>query len=138
MFKEFYFLSFTALILLCQAQAAIPEDVDISKKINFQFSFNLRLRPNSSNELCNKELRHFQESLDRNELWARKMRDAWGRVPSGVFSGNVFDFGNFDQCINFEHQSIETGKILGQHCTLQVPFEREQPAMAKITAPTRS
>lgn len=138
MFKETYFFSSIGLILLCQA--SIPEDVESITKIqsSFQFSFDLDLRPNSSSELCNQQLELFQEGLDRNEIWARKLKDAWGRVPSGIFSGNVFDFGNFDQCINFEHQTIETGKILGQHCTVRIPFEREQHTMARITAPTRS
>lgn len=101
--------------------------------------FDLRLQPSSSSELCNRQLEIFQKDLDNNVKWARQMRDAWGHIQSGIFSGNLYDFGNFDQCINFEHYSRETGEILGQHCTLMIPYDRDQlNVIAKITTPNRS
>lgn len=112
---------------------------DIVETFNAKLYFDLRLQPTSSNQLCNRQLESFQRSLDNNIKWARQMRDAWGHIPSGIFSGNLYDFGNFDQCINFEHYSEETGEILGQHCTLMIPYDRDQlNVRAKITTPNRS
>lgn len=87
-----------------------------------------------SNDLCNKQLIHFEESFELNE---RKMRDAWGKTPSGMFSGNLYDFGNFDQCIEVKHYSENVGEISGQHCTLMIPFDRDSELHSKFMPPSR-
>jgi hypothetical protein len=53
--------------------------------------------------------------------------DSWGSFPSGIYSGNLYDFGSFDQCLKFEHDTNTTnlGVIEGQHCTLMIPFEHQ-------------
>lgn len=100
-------------------------------------NFDLRFSPISTKELCNRQWMFFQDNLDRNVLWARKMRDAWGNIPSGIFSGNVYDFGSFDQCLNFEHYNEVSGEIIGQHCTLLIPFDRDDPTtMSRMTVPS--
>lgn len=139
------------LLFLCsisglKSEAANDDDVEVFfdiddprnyKPLNFDLSF--KLKSDSPNDLCNSQLQYFQNSLDENVLWARKMRDAWGNVPSGIFSGNQFDFGNFDQCIRFKHEAGELGEISGQHCTLMVPFDREeQTNMARINTFSKS
>lgn len=43
------------------------------------------------------------------------MIDAWGGIPSGIFTGNVYDLGNFDECINIKKDSIR-----GKYCFLDV------------------
>lgn len=45
--------------------------------------------------------------------------DSWGKVPTGVFFGNIYEFGNFDQCRRV-HYSHYYGTIAGQHCTMMV------------------
>lgn len=92
-----------------------------------------------SNGLCNRQLSYFLDGLDRNVLWAREMRDSWGNVPSGLFSGNVYDFGSFDQCINFRHYSMDVGEISGQHCTLMIPFDLRDSneQISKFMPPSR-
>lgn len=101
-------------------------------------NFDLKFEPNSSIKLCNDQLTYFQESLDKSAMWAKVMRDSWGNFPSGVYSGNFFDIGNFDQCIGVSHQSDHLGKVKGQHCTLMIPYERDSAVMGKISAPTLS
>lgn len=101
--------------------------------------FDLKFNSLSPTDLCNVQLRHFQDKLDQRFLWARKMKDSWGNIPSGIFSGNIFDFGSFDQCIEFRHDTEAVGEIVGQHCTLFIPadsFKSNQRA-AKFTAPSR-
>lgn len=99
--------------------------------------FDLNFRGPFAGNLCNRQLSYFQSSLDENAFWAREMRDAWGNWPAGTFSGNLFDFGNFDQCINFMHSSDSMGNIVGQHCTILIPFNRSSDKIARMTAPTR-
>ena len=133
---------FLLVILSCllEVKSDPNEDVEIFLDYRFlNFDLNFKLKTNSQNELCNNQLKYFQDSLDRNVLWARKMRDAWGNVPSGIFSGNRFDFGNFDQCIKFSHASENVGEFSGQHCTILIPFNREeQTQMARINTFSKS
>ena len=105
-----------------------------AEKQNF---FDLHFSELSNSDLCNRQLNYFQSSLDGNALWAREMRDAWGNRPSGTFSGNLFDFGNFDQCINFKHSSESVGDIIGQHCTVLIPFDRRSDKISRLIVPSK-
>lgn len=106
------------------------------KTLDFDFNFNTNL----SSHRCNIQLAKTQDSFEKNELWARQIRDAWGKVPSGMLSGNYFDLGNFDQCIGVRHYSNEVGDIAGQHCVLMIPYDLELSAktMARLATPSRS
>lgn len=44
------------------------------------------------------------------------MADAWGKVPSGILAGNLYELGNFDQCLSIEQSVVNAGKIRGQYC----------------------
>jgi hypothetical protein len=46
--------------------------------------------------------------------------DSWTKFQSGVSHGNVVDFGNFEQCLDFKHDSTDSkiGQIQGQHCVI--------------------
>lgn len=106
------------------------------KKLNFDTSFTLK--SNSTEELCNVQVKYFQDSLELNVPWARKLRDAWGNIPSGIFSGNIYDLGNFDQCVELEHYSDLYGEIVGQHCIMMIPYDKAQSSRtAKISTPSR-
>lgn len=39
--------------------------------------------------------------------------DSWGKIPSGIFMGNNYELGNYDECINTEH-------IMGQYCLANI------------------
>lgn len=47
--------------------------------------------------------------------------DSWGKWPSGQFSGNQYDFGNYDQCREFVHEHANVGTISGRYCMVVVP-----------------
>lgn len=97
-----------------------------------------RFAENLANNLCNQQLKFFQDNLEANALWARELRDSCGNFPSGTFSGNLFDFGNFDQCIDFHHNTGELGSIIGQHCTLLIPHDRfKSDRVSRIMRPSR-
>lgn len=46
--------------------------------------------------------------------------DSWTKFQSGVSYGNAIDFGNFDQCLDFNHDTADesVGLIQGQHCLI--------------------
>lgn len=71
-----------------------------------------------SDDLCDNQLEYINRNYDKNVLWAKIMRDSWGNFPVGIYSGNFYDFGNYDQCIRFTHVSEEYGEFHGQHCTI--------------------
>ncbi|XP_017001505.2 nose resistant to fluoxetine protein 6 [Drosophila takahashii] len=65
--------------------------------------------------LCLSDMSKFMLALQSGQYWALKMIDAWGSIPSGLFTGNVYDLGNFDECINIQKDSIR-----GKYCFLEV------------------
>lgn len=123
------------LLFACQ-ELVLVETIDVLK--GYSLLDKLLLKNFKSNSLCNRQLNHFQENLEWKTLWARKLRDSWGSFPAGTFSGNLYDFGNFDQCVGFHHLSNEVGEILGQHCTLLIPFDRDDESDQKLLPPTRN
>lgn len=56
--------------------------------------------------------------------------DSWGTRPSGIYSGNMIDYGNFDQCYNFVHNHPSLGQIQGQNCI--VPVQTKNAMALKI------
>ncbi|EDW43346.1 GM23555 [Drosophila sechellia] len=76
--------------------------------------FDSRL-PTEADLLCVKDLTKLVSALQGGQYWAIKMIDAWGGIPSGIFTGNVYDLGNFDECINIKKDGIR-----GKYCFLDV------------------
>lgn len=46
--------------------------------------------------------------------------DTWGKISSGYFTGNKFNYGSYSDCLNFHHdtQDLFGGNIQGQYCML--------------------
>lgn len=42
--------------------------------------------------------------------------DSWGKIPSSILEGNLYDFGGFSECLNIERNAkrYETQYCLGQ------------------------
>lgn len=83
--------------------------------------FSERLNGESSNEsntdsLCLTQLLQISHGVASNEIWALKIIDAWSKLNSGLFSGNLANFGHFDQCIKVSHVMEESGTLQGQYC----------------------
>jgi Nose resistant-to-fluoxetine protein, N-terminal domain len=76
------------------------------------------------------ELRNMRSEVGRKVYvrgrWIHKLTilvfDAWGRPPSGFFSGNLIDLGNFDQCLDYSHQPRLSNltSIRGQYCLVTI------------------
>lgn len=85
--------------------------------------------------ICGQQMTYIDENYERGVIWARKIKNAWGSFPSGVFSGNRFDFGNFDQCIEFYHSSNSVGDFNGQFCTIFFSYELFNTEIINYFAP---
>lgn len=48
------------------------------------------------------------------------MIDSWGFIPSGVLTGNLYDLGNFDECVNIRAAGSQASTIRGKYCFLTV------------------
>lgn len=59
------------------------------------------------------------------------MFDAWGKLPSGILSGNMYEFGNFDQCLEINHEIenvVQNNNFVGQYCLTQINIEYDVAA----------
>lgn len=45
--------------------------------------------------------------FDQTILYLYTVVDAWGKLPSGILSGNSFEPGSFSQCFHIERDGIE-------------------------------
>ncbi|XP_001656258.2 nose resistant to fluoxetine protein 6 [Aedes aegypti] len=79
--------------------------------------------------LCDEQLQAVLFGVSVNESWALQLYDAWGKWPSGQFSGNQYDLGNYDQCRRYSHQHANVGLITGRYCMVVVPEEGSEPEM---------
>lgn len=52
------------------------------------------------------------------------MYDSWSKLQSGIFMGSNRDFGNYDECVKFKHES-SVGLIKGKYCSTKYqPIQR--------------
>lgn len=76
--------------------------------------------------LCEKQLMLLVGGYQRKELWALKVFDAWGKSQSGLFSGNLINFGHYEQCLEMKHKFDDPSarNFYGQHCLI---FFKDSP-----------
>ncbi|XP_065079877.1 O-acyltransferase like protein-like [Ochlerotatus camptorhynchus] len=72
--------------------------------------------------LCLYELEQFGLGLRNEQGWALQMYDSWGKLPSGLLSGNSFTPGSFDQCRRLSVRN-SAGVFDGQHCTVRLNLQ---------------
>ncbi|XP_017145314.1 nose resistant to fluoxetine protein 6-like [Drosophila miranda] len=78
--------------------------------------------PSQDDLLCLADMAQFMQALTAGKLWALKMIDAWGSIPSGLLYGNIVNFGNFDECIKISKEITSSHSINGKYCFLNVSF----------------
>ncbi|XP_028032780.1 nose resistant to fluoxetine protein 6-like [Bombyx mandarina] len=49
--------------------------------------------------------------------------DASAKIPSGILTGNVNDFGDYDECLGI-HDYVEGMELQGKYCTVLVPWDQ--------------
>ncbi|XP_049288164.1 nose resistant to fluoxetine protein 6-like [Anopheles funestus] len=78
---------------------------------------------------CDRQLLALVAGVQAKEFWTVKLLDSWGKWPAGIFSGNLYELGHYDQCIDLrhEHGMPTVGTIQGRYCLLTVPLENLLP-----------
>jgi Nose resistant-to-fluoxetine protein, N-terminal domain len=85
-----------------------------------------KIKITKDDALCAKQVMLLVGSYQRKDLWALKVFDAWGKSQSGLFSGNLINFGHYEQCLEMKHKFNDTsvGTFNGQHCMV---FFKDSP-----------
>ncbi|XP_017046357.1 nose resistant to fluoxetine protein 6 [Drosophila ficusphila] len=92
------------------------EFADYFKNVSLdELSLSDSLLPTADDLQCLSDMAQFMLAFTSGQYWALKMIDSWGTIPSGIFTGNVYDLGNFDECINIKKDTIR-----GKYCFLEV------------------
>ncbi|XP_062140330.1 nose resistant to fluoxetine protein 6-like [Drosophila sulfurigaster albostrigata] len=97
--------------------------------------------PTEQDLLCAAEVQQLGQALQSGSLWALRMIDSWGGLPSGLLHGNLKDLGNFDECIRIQHEMTTTGHLLrGKYCSAKLPVGSvlggNSPALSSLSAQT--
>uniref|UniRef100_A0A8D8CWM4 Nose resistant to fluoxetine protein 6 n=1 Tax=Culex pipiens TaxID=7175 RepID=A0A8D8CWM4_CULPI len=83
---------------------------------------------------CELQLQEFFEGLvSLKEYWAIQMFDAWGKIPSGILSGNFYSLGDYDQCRKAVSPPTNAGLIRGRYCQVSIPLSFLFSALGKQT-----
>jgi hypothetical protein len=105
---------------------------DCESLLNFESLEDVTKELNSTlNELpitlpCLGQFGAFIAGLQAREIWAISIFDAWSKLQSGIFSGNMANFGHFDQCVRTRHNMGEIGEFRGQHCVTKFQFQSQE------------
>uniref|UniRef100_A0A182INL9 Nose resistant-to-fluoxetine protein N-terminal domain-containing protein n=1 Tax=Anopheles atroparvus TaxID=41427 RepID=A0A182INL9_ANOAO len=118
-----------ALILFGFVPSAVRAELSVLNRIPYGLLEHLKQVPerwnatSATDQACLNQLRVFAGAFDAGEQWAVSMFDSWGKHPAGVLFGNVYAFGNFDQCRRLVYRGALT-EIRGEHCTLYIDLSR--------------
>ena len=85
-------------------------------------------------KVCYEQMELLVESFNKRMLWALKVFDAWGKIQSGLYSGNLINFGHYDQCIGVSYK-YDQGLFLGQHCMIFYKSSPEDYVLKESTFP---
>ncbi|XP_043188098.1 nose resistant to fluoxetine protein 6-like [Amphibalanus amphitrite] len=94
---------------------------------------------------CYRDSQKYIQSIF-TELWALRMFDATGKLPDGVLIGNVFPWGNWDECLNTTAHYTTTNPITkektehsfaGKYCTVYLFKITKEQLSDRPSAPSR-
>ncbi|KDR21236.1 Nose resistant to fluoxetine protein 6 [Zootermopsis nevadensis] len=71
---------------------------------------------NIPDTLCKNHSLAYFNGLLNGTSWAKSMWDSSAKLQSGLLTGNLNSFGNFDECISVTDVQHENGNFSGQHC----------------------
>ncbi|EDW37664.1 GL27108 [Drosophila persimilis] len=75
-----------------------------------------RALPTAQDRECLVDLALLTQDVGSAKMWALKMIDSWGSLPSGVLYGNLRDLGNYDECLNVDHAVSASHSVQGKYC----------------------
>ncbi|CAH0558920.1 unnamed protein product [Brassicogethes aeneus] len=87
-----------------------------------RFPLNLMKNGTQISQKCRVAYDHYLEGLNNFNLDDLKMWDSTGKLPSGILSGNINQFGDFDECMGLKN---------GKYCLADIDIK---PAMKGVFA----
>ncbi|KAI5738450.1 hypothetical protein M8J77_007250 [Diaphorina citri] len=83
----------------------------------------------SNNSLCSAHSEMYRTHLQNLTLWALKMLDSSALTPSGLLSANMYQLGNFDECVNIV---LPSHGLQGQYCLASATFSPTKASYASF------
>ncbi|KAH8238144.1 hypothetical protein KR032_000126 [Drosophila birchii] len=83
--------------------------------------------PTAEDLKCLADLALLANDLRSLKMWALKMIDSWGSVPSGILTGNLIDLGNYDECLRIDQHSVK-----GKYCLARFAILPNAPAFLSL------
>lgn len=71
--------------------------------------------PESDFPNCKSDLEKLINGINDSEIWAYQMLDSSTKIPNGILTGNLIDFGNYDECLSIVGNGFAT-----QHCMASI------------------
>ncbi|EDV92767.1 O-acyltransferase like protein [Drosophila grimshawi] len=78
--------------------------------------------PNQQDLQCLADMTQLTTGLASGKLWSVKMFDSWGTFPKGLLMGNIYDMGNYDECIGIQKTISDKYRIQGKYCMAKLPI----------------
>ncbi|XP_055304070.1 nose resistant to fluoxetine protein 6-like isoform X2 [Sitodiplosis mosellana] len=108
--RAFYIIFIVISIKLCQANLDLFDFEHVKNDLFSGNYFNITNKASAfddqqsieSPEKCAIEINQIKNGLTENEIWAMKIVDSWGKIPSGILNGNFYEFGAFSECLNID------------------------------------
>ncbi|XP_066259370.1 nose resistant to fluoxetine protein 6-like isoform X2 [Euwallacea similis] len=94
------------------------------KEINYQNQKEiLRILEDIENEKCREDSISVMQGLMNFEEWALDIFDATPKCPTGQLYSNMYQLGNFDECIRVLQPLEDKRVIKGQYCLASMSFK---------------
>ncbi|KAL4143275.1 hypothetical protein QTP88_005626 [Uroleucon formosanum] len=65
-------------------------------------------------EACRRQSTMYKEHLSNHTSWAVRMQESWNRYPVGILSGNTYQMGVYDECVDIKYP------VKGQYCLSEI------------------
>ncbi|XP_069696137.1 uncharacterized protein [Periplaneta americana] len=83
-----------------------------------------------TNSLCREQSRTVLDAAQHLEMWALKMVDSSARLGSGALSGNVNQYGDFDQCLGVA-ALVQGRRLAGRYCLAALDLDLGNSSRAR-------
>ncbi|XP_066140764.1 nose resistant to fluoxetine protein 6-like isoform X2 [Euwallacea fornicatus] len=113
-----------ALLSKLIVKSGNSEEKPFRKDINYQDQQEIsRILEDIENEKCRKDSISVMQALMNFEGWALQMFDATPKFPTGQLYSNMYQLGNFDECIRVVQPLKDNRVIKGQYCLAKISFK---------------
>uniref|UniRef100_A0A182P7U7 Nose resistant-to-fluoxetine protein N-terminal domain-containing protein n=1 Tax=Anopheles epiroticus TaxID=199890 RepID=A0A182P7U7_9DIPT len=96
------------------------------------------IQPLRNGSQCERQLVALVAGVQAKEFWTVKLLDSWGKWPAGIFAGNMYELGHYDECVDLRHSYGPPGSpstLQGRYCMLTVPLHGLLQQMRRPYAP---